>query len=93
MKKIFFLAAFLLLSGCTTSRTPFFGAHKELPIELGNRSANACSVHLLGFIGSFGNNSIAYAARRAGIKKISYYEPSYDYYVLWGESCNTVYGY
>lgn len=97
MKKLLILMTFMMLSGCMSSRGPAESALKgmevELPVELGNKTANACSIHLLGFIGSFGDNSIGMTARRAGIRKISYYEKNYKYYVLWGESCNTVFGY
>lgn len=92
MKKIFLMLAILVMSGCTFSRTPYINTTKEIPIDLGTTSKQACSIHLLGFIGSFGDNSIAKAAREAGISTITYYEKTYNYYVLWGESCNTVYG-
>ena len=80
------------MSGCTITRTPYINTTKEIPIDLGNTSAKACSIHLLGFIGSFGDNSIARAARAASMSTITYYETSYGYYVLYGETCNTVYG-
>lgn len=92
MKKIFMMLAILATTGCTFSRTPYINTTKEIPIDLGTTSTQACSIHLLGFIGSFGDNSIAKAAREAGISTITYYEKTYNYYILWGESCNTVYG-
>ena len=92
MKKIFIMLTVLAKTGCTITRTPTINTTKEIPIDLGSRSAKACSVHLLGIIGSFGDNSIGNAARSAGISTITYYEKSYGYYLLWGETCNTVYG-
>ena len=97
MKKLAFLAMILFLSGCTFSNSPAFWADKkmkiELPLEMGTRTATSCSIHLLGFIGSFGDNSLGLTALRAGIKNITYYEHKYKYYIFWGESCNTAFGY
>lgn len=92
MKKMFLMLAILATAGCTFSGTPYINTTKEIPIDLGTTSTKACSIYALGIIGPFGDNSIAKAARNAGISTITYYEKSYDYYVLWGESCNTVYG-
>jgi hypothetical protein len=92
MRNLFMMLAILATAGCTITRTPNIETTKEIPIDLGNQSAKACSVHLLGIIGSFGDNSIGKVARSAGISTITYYEKSYNYYILWGESCNTIYG-
>ena len=93
MKKIFMMLAILATAGCTITRTPNIETTKEIPIDLGNQSAKACAISIFGIIGPFGDNSIAKAARNAGISTISYYEKSYSHYILWGEHCNTVYGY
>ena len=92
MKKIILMLVVFIMSGCTITRTPYINTTKEIPIDLGNTSAKACSISMLGFIGPFGNNSIASTARAAGMTTITYYEKSYNYYVLWAENCNIVYG-
>ena len=92
MKKTLITLIALLMSGCTITRTPSINTTKEIPIDLGNTSNKVCSVSILGFIGPFGDNSVAKAARDAGITTVTYYEKTYHYFILWGESCNTVYG-
>lgn len=92
MRKVFVMLAILATAGCTFTSTPYINTTKEIPIDLGTTSTQACSISILDFIGPFGDNSIAKAAKEAGISKITYYEKTHDYYVLWGKRCNTVYG-
>lgn len=91
MKKLLFVSL-LFLTACTGVRTPSINL---TPIDAAHitRKSESCSYYLLGFIGPFGDNSLIDAARGGKMSKVLYYDSSYEYYVLFGRTCNRAYGF
>lgn len=96
MKKfIFAISLFFMLSGCvgTISPTANVISGNTIDVSSVNKRGNACSYYILGLFGPFGDNSVIKAAKNAQISKVTYYDRSLEYYVVFARDCNRVYGY
>ena len=94
-KSIFVLSLILFLSGCvgTISPTANVISGNTIDVSSVNKRGNACSYYILGLFGPFGDNSVIKAAKNAQISKVTYYDRSLEYYVVFARDCNRVYGY
>ena len=94
MKKIIFCClACLMLNACSSTTIPAIKTRAKNPIEMGDKVGSQCSFYILGLFGPFGDMSIPGAATNGGIQKVTYYDTTSTYYVLYSKRCLNIYGY